>query len=65
MLFPDLECLVHLESTHQFAASVFSKPIIFRIHGNLTAVACSNLFLFAIHLEIIVEYKVTIHKSSL
>ena len=36
---------VLLESSRQFVASVFGIPIALRIHGYLTGVSCSNLFL--------------------
>ena len=34
-IFSDLICAVHLETSRQFAASVFGIPLVVRIHGNL------------------------------
>ena len=56
---------VHLESSRQFAHSVFSITNMLRIHGILAAVLCSNLVFYVIHLKSIVEYMITIHKNSL
>ena len=58
IFFPDLICAVHLESSRQFVAFVLSIPNVLRIHGNLTAVARSNLALHAIHLEIILVVRI-------
>ena len=41
--FPDLICAVHLDTSRQFAASNFGKPLVVRIHGNFNSIkACSN-----------------------
>ena len=34
-IFPDLICAVHLNTRRQFVASVFGKPLVVRMHGNL------------------------------
>ena len=62
---PDLVCVVHLESSRQFADYFFSIPNVLRVNGTLTSAACSTLVLHIVHLEMILEYMVTIHNSSL
>ena len=34
-IFPDLICAVPLDTSRPFVASVFDKPLVLRIHGNL------------------------------
>ena len=57
--------VVNLESSRRFVASILSIPKMLRMHGNLAALASSNLVLYAIQLEIIIKYILTIHKSIL
>ena len=34
-IFPDLICAVHLDTSGKFVASLFGKPLVVKIHGNI------------------------------
>ena len=52
-IFPDLICAVHLDTSRQFVASVFGKPLVVRIHGTFFQHKIEGIFLdpiCAVHL---------------
>ena len=52
-IFPDLICAVHLDTSRQFVASVFGKPLVVRIDGTFFQHKIEGIFLdpiCAVHL---------------
>ena len=52
-IFPDLICSVHLDTSRQFVASVFDKPLVVRIYGTFFQHEIEEIFLdliCAVHL---------------